>query len=174
MVRLFRALAFSVFIAAPPLGAAPAGADPVTGSYSAASGCSWPGVTAAAGKVFGTATSIDEVSGSGSGQTASGGSFTAGGTICRFHRINAMLFAEIVITDKAAKIFDESRHTMTMKTTPLTTLAESPGHLIGYRNSHFIDVRWILLPSGASNPALADSALEPIAMALLCYGHSSC
>ena len=175
MSIVIRGLALSALTAFLAAGSAPrVSADPMTGSYSASKGCSWPGVTAAVQKVFGTTTDIDQFSGSGSGKTVSGGTFTAGGSICRFHRGNAMLFAEIVITDKASRIFADSLQGMTMKTTPLTTLAESPGHLIGYRNSHFIDVRWILYPKGKSNPAIAPSALEPIAMALLCYGSPSC
>lgn len=175
MNLVFRGLAVSGLIAVLATVSTPSvHARPMVGSFSEASGCSWPGVTAAVKKVFGAPTSIDQFTGSGSGQTASGGSFTAGGTVCRFHRGNEMLFAEMMITDKAAKIFYDSHQDMAVKTTPRTTLAESPGHLIGYRNTHFIDVRWIVFPSGKSNPAIAQSALEPIAMALLCYGAPSC
>ncbi len=175
MIRTSRGLLFTALLGALSSATfALANAAPVTGTYSGGSGCGLSAVTTAATKAFGAALFVDHFSGSGSGSTVSGGTFRAGGVICRFRRPSDMLYVSMIVTDKAEKIFEDSRGSMTVKHNGSATLAESPGHVIGYSGDALIDVRWELLPSGASNSSVSGATLEPVAMALICGNATSC
>ncbi len=175
MVRTSRGLLFTALVGALSSATlAVANAAPMTGTYSGGTGCGLSAVTTAVTKIFGAASFVDHYSGSGTGPTVSGGTFRAGGVICRFRRPADMLYVSLIVTDKAEKIFEDSRGSMTVKQNGSATLAESPGHVIGYSGEKLIDVRWEMLPTGASNPSVSGATLEPVAMALICGNGTSC
>ncbi len=175
MIRTFRGLLFTaLLVTLSSVTFALANSPPMTGTYSGGTGCGLSAVTAAATKIFGAALFVEHYSGSGTGPTVGGGTFRAGGVICRFRRPADMLYVSLVVTDKAEQIFQDSRGSMTVKQNGSATLAESPGHVIGYSGDKLIDVRWEMLPSGKSNSSVSGATLEPVAMALICGNGTSC
>lgn len=165
MGRVLRFLVVAALTAVLPLSAySPANADQA-GAPGMGPGCPLPRITPLAQKIFGSYETVFHVSGSGG---------IEGAYICRFNRASGMLYVALHITERAPKVFEESQGSMSVRQSGSATLGEQTGHVIGYRRDKMIDVRWIVLPSGASNPAVPGQKLEPIAMALLCDGKAAC
>jgi len=170
MLRVFRAAMITALIAALPLGASSQEMQGggMTGGMSGGAGCTQTAVLPLVQQIFGSYAIAQHGAGHATGKTVGGDMWTASVVGCRFMRPAEMLFFESTFTNKASKIFDDSKHSMVPRENGSVHLAEAPGHVIAYDGGAIVDVRWILLRDGASNPAVPGSALEPLAMALLC------
>ena len=164
------AVAIALFI-----GPGPLAADSSTHAESVGFGCPFAFATVVQ-QVFGSYTFAMHGAGSVSGKGYQDVPFVGSGIGCQFRRgTEGMVVTEAIMDSpaKAAQAFQDGLyHVSRPKSFGSVTLADAPGHVIGYHGTDVVDVVWRVFPGGRIKQNISQTALDPIAIAALCNSAS--